>query len=273
MIRNITVHASDDGGFDTRLQSALDIARGFGGHLSIVYSIPVDVAAPGDFYGATYAAMAPVWRENADRARARAEAELAHEDVAWNWIEGTGSAASVLLRHSALSDLLIVGASDAAQGARGPSATVGDLVMHARCPVLAIPDGQASFDTGAPVLVGWDGSAEASHALRLAVPLLARASAVTLACVNEGGARADDYDLPPLKGAEYLSRHGIDCTIAELPKDGRRVADVLRDAAVQGNCGTIVIGAYGHWRLAERIFGGVTSDMLSAVKVPLLLTH
>lgn len=273
MLKNITVHASDDSGFDTRLQSALDIARGFGGHLSIVYSIPIDAAAPGDFYGATYAAMAPVWRENADKARARVEADLSNEDIAWDWTEGAGTAAAVLLRHSTLSDLLIVGAREPGTGARGPSETVGDLAMHARCPVLVIPDGQTRFDVNAPVLVGWDGSAEASHALRMALPLLTRASAVTLACVKEGEARTDGYDLPPLKGAEYLSRHGIECQIAELPKGDRRVADILRDAAGQGGCGTIVMGAYGHWRLAERIFGGVTSEMLSAVKVPLLMTH
>lgn len=272
-MKSITVHAYDDPGFDHRLQVALDIARGFGGHLTLVYPIPIDAGMPADFYGATFASMAPVWRETAEALRAETEARLAHEDVPWNWIEGAGMSAPVLLRHSALSDLLVVGALEPQLVSRGPSETVGDLVMHGRCPVLVVPEGQDSFDVNAPVLVGWDGSAEASRALRSAMPLLARAASVTLACVREREGEPDDYDLPPLKGAEYLSRHGIECELVELPRGGKSVAEVLRDAALQRRAGMIVMGAYGHMRLAERIFGGATRDMLTEVKVPLFMTH
>ena len=263
----ITVHAYDEPGFEHRLQVALDLARAFGGHVTIVYPVPVDAGMPADFYGATFASMAPVWREAAERVRRQTVARLAGEDVPWTWIEGAGMAASVLLRHSALSDLIVLGAS------RGSFEVVGDLALHARCPVLVVPDGQARFDVGAPVLVGWDGSPEASRALRMAVPLLARAKSVTLACVTEREDEADDYDFPPMKGAEYLSRHGIDCELVELPQGERSVAEVLRDAAAGRGAGSIVMGAYGHLRLAERIFGGATRDMLSKVKVPLFMTH
>ena len=70
-MKSITVHAYDDPGFEHRLQVALDIARGFGGHLTLVYPIPIDAGMPADFYGATFASMAPVWRETAEALRAR----------------------------------------------------------------------------------------------------------------------------------------------------------------------------------------------------------
>lgn len=271
-MKSITVHAFDDPGFTNRLQVALDLARGFGGHISLVYAMPIEAVVPGDYYGAGFAAMVPVWRDAAERLRAESAERLAHEDVPWDWIEGAGASSTVLLRHSALSDLLVLGDADPA-GTGRPSETVGDLAMHARCPVLVVPDGQASFDINAPVLVGWDGSAEASRALRMAMPLLSRASSVTLACVKEREGGEEDYDLPPLKGAEYLSRHGVECQLVELPREGRRVAEVLRDAAAQRKAGAIIMGAYGHMRLAERIFGGATRDMLTEVKVPLFMTH
>lgn len=272
-MKSITVHAYDDAGFDARLQVALDLARAFGGHVTIVYPIPIDVGMPADFYGATFASMAPVWRETAGRLQARTEARLAKEDVPWNWVEGAGMTSSVLLRHSALSDLIVVGASEPQYASRGPSEAVGDLAIHARCPVLVVPEGQEGIDPEAPVLVAWDGSPEASRALRLAVPLLARAARVTLACVKERDDVEGDYDLPPLKGAEYLSRHGVECELVELPRDGKSVARVLRDAAAQRKAGLIVMGAYGHMRLAERIFGGATREMLTEVKVPLFMAH
>ena len=37
--------------------------------------------------------------------------------------------------------------------------------------------------------------------------------------------------------------------------------------------GLRVMGAYGHTRLTERVFGGVTRRMLTGVRIPLLLTH
>ncbi|WP_284124796.1 universal stress protein [Parerythrobacter aestuarii] len=272
-MKAITVHAFDDDSFEGRLQVGLGLARAFGGHVTFVNAIPIEASVPGDFYGAAFAAMVPVWREAADRLRAKTEADMSNEDVPWNWVEFAGASVTGLLRHSAISDLLVVGAHEPQIDARVPSTTVGDLALHARCPVLVVPDGQDIIDVGAPLLVGWDGSAEASRALRTAMPLIQRASRVFLASVQENRAAGDDYDLPPLAGAEYLSRHGIECEIVELPQAGRKVADILRDAAQQRGCSMIVMGAYGHWRLAERVFGGATRDMLRDVRVPLFMTH
>lgn len=272
-MKAFTVHAFDDANFEGRLQVGLDLARAFGGHVTFVNAIPIEASVPGDFYGAAFAAMVPVWREAADKLRAKTEADMGNEDVPWDWVEYAGSSSAGLLQYSALSDLVVVGVHEPQIDARVPSVTVGDLALHARCPVLVVPDGQDRFDAGAPVLVAWDGSAEASRALRTAMPLIQRASRVFLASVQEKHAASEDYDLPPLAGAEYLSRHGIECEIVELPQAGRKVADVLRDAAQQRGCSTIVMGAYGHWRLAERVFGGATRDMLSDVQVPLFMTH
>lgn len=272
-MKAITVHAFDDEGFENRLQVSLDLARTFDGHLTLVNAIPVEASIAGDFYGAAFAAMVPVWREGADKLREKIKADMGNEDVPYDWVEVAGASSAALLRHSALSDVVVVGPKEPQINGHAPSTTVGDLTLHARCPVLVVPEKQNRIDVGAPVLVAWDGSAEASSALRSAMPLLQRAKAVYLACVKEHGASVDDFDLPPLKGAEYLSRYGIEAEIVELAKAERRVSDLLLDAAEHRECGMIVMGAYGHWRLAERVFGGVTRDMLSDVKVPLFMTH
>ncbi|GAA4052904.1 universal stress protein [Parerythrobacter jejuensis] len=272
-MKAIIVHAFDDAGFENRLQVSLDLARSFDGHLTLVNAIPVEAGVPGDFYGAAFAAMVPVWREGADKLREKTKKDMGNEDVPYDWIEVAGSASAGLLRHSALSDLIVVGPNEPQIDGRAPSATVGDLALHARCPVLVVPDTQSRIDVEAPVLVAWDGSAEASRALRNAMPVLRRASKVFLACVKEHGDSVDDFDFPPLKGAEYLARHGIESEIVELAKADRKVAAVLYDAAARREAGMIVMGAYGHWRLAERVFGGVTRAMLSDVKLPLFMTH
>jgi len=51
------------------------------------------------------------------------------------------------------------------------------------------------------------------------------------------------------------------------------VAQTITEAAAARRCGLIVLGAYGRMRITERIFGGVTHDMLSNLSIPLLLRH
>jgi nucleotide-binding universal stress UspA family protein len=98
---------------------------------------------------------------------------------------------------------------------------------------------------------------------------------VTLATVGRGGLEDDDdVDLPPIQGAQYLARHGIECEMVELPADGSKtVAGLLSDAARSRNAGLIVMGAYGQPRLLETLLGGATRDMLSAPPLPLLLAN
>jgi nucleotide-binding universal stress UspA family protein len=38
-------------------------------------------------------------------------------------------------------------------------------------------------------------------------------------------------------------------------------------------CGLMVMGAYGHSRLAELLLGGVTRKMLTEPQMPILLAH
>jgi nucleotide-binding universal stress UspA family protein len=102
------------------------------------------------------------------------------------------------------------------------------------------------------------------------MPFLRAAEAVEVACV------VDRSELPDtVAGAEiapHLSRHGVAVTVTDLPAVGN-VADILRQTAGRGRAGMIVLGAYGHSRLRERIFGGVTQSLLRHATVPLLLSH
>jgi len=47
---------------------------------------------------------------------------------------------------------------------------------------------------------------------------------------------------------------------------------ILRQASLQG-ADLIICGAYGHSRLGEWVFGGVTADLLSQDQAYLLLSH
>jgi nucleotide-binding universal stress UspA family protein len=269
---SILLHISDDEGLDARKQVALDIARAFNGHLTCLQAVNMEIFAPGDFYGSAMAAALPAIKKKAEELREKVEADLGNEGVQWDWLFEDGMAEHRLLAHSALKDLIVVGPHDIGEKRKGPSHMVGDLVIRSRTPVMVVPADQKELDCSAPAMVAWNGSNEACHALRAALPLLKRAAKVYLATVTEGADR-DGYDFPPLGGATYLSRHGVECEIVELPSSDTRVSDILFSAAEIRECGFLVMGAYGRPRLAEMLLGGVTRQSLTNPKIPVLLAH
>lgn len=271
-MKSILVHAADDTAMEARMQVALDIARATGAHITFLQAVSYEVFAPGDFYGSAMAAALPQIREAAEEFRAKTEADLANEDAVWDWKFLYGMAENKLLEQSALYDLIIVGPHDIGEKGDRPSRMAGELALKAPAPVLVVPDKTKRFDVNAPVLVGWNGSSEAGVAMRAAVPLLQHASEVYLACVAEENARErTDFRLD--EGAEYLSRHDIKAEIVEIPRGDAKVADTLFSAAKTRECSMIVMGAYGHSRLAEMLLGGVTRRSLTSPQLPIFLAH
>lgn len=272
-MKSILLHIDSDSCMEARLQVALDLARASGGHITCLQSVSYEVFAPGDFYGSAMAAAMPVIKRAAEELRAKIEADLANEDAAWEWRFLYGQAEARLLEQSALHDVIIVGPHDIGEeGARGPSSMAGELAIRAPCPVLVVPGDTTRHDVSAPVLVAWNGSAEACVALRAAMPLLALSGKVYIASVEETDGK-DRFAFPPSEAARYLSRHGIDAELVSIPRGEARIADTLASAAQLRECGLMVMGAYGHSRLAEMLMGGVTRRILSDPQMPVLLAH
>jgi nucleotide-binding universal stress UspA family protein len=272
-MKSILLHIGGDTCLEARLQVALDIARATGAHITCLQAVSYEVFAPGDFYGSAMAAALPRIKEAAEALRAKVEDQLAHEDVSWEWQFFSGMAERYLLEQSALHDIVLVGPNDIGEeGSRGPSSMAGALALKAPVPVLVVPGHVKGFDVKAPALVAWNGSSEACVALRAAVPLLALSDAVYLATIEEKQDQ-NRFDFAPLDGARYLSRHGIEAEVVEIPRGEAKIADTLFSAAQLRECSMIVMGAYGHSRLAELLFGGVTRRSLSDPQLPIFMAH
>lgn len=271
-MRSLLLHAAADGNFEVRLQLALDLARRLDAHLTCLHVMSLEFTVPGDFYGQVGAAMVPVIRDQADNFRKEQEARLRDEDVRWDWISEAGIPETRLVYHSALSDLLILGAAPRGSASRAAAQLAGAIAIHSRAPVLIVPADHDPLDLDRPAMVAWNGSVEASRALRAAVPLLAMAREVHMVTVSEARS-GSDYELPSARGAEFLSRHGIECEIFDLPRGDGPIADILRDAARSRHAGLMVMGAFGHSRLREMLFGGATQAIFDRPEIPILAAH
>ena len=76
--------------------------------------------------------------------------------------------------------------------------------------------------------------------------------------------------LDPARG---LARHGVKVGVDRLSSSGQFVATVLKQHATDMDADLIVMGGYGHSRLRERIFGGVTRSMLDEPVLPMLMAR
>jgi nucleotide-binding universal stress UspA family protein len=199
--------------------------------------------------------------------RARIEAQLASEDIAWSYVRQTSDPVSALVEYGALADLIVVGRSQPSQGsAYRPLSIIGDVLNASHTPLLVCSQDHKRFDPLGPAVVAWNGSFEAANALRAALPLLKQASAVHIVTVDED----KDFDFPPLGASEYLSCHDIQ---SELVREGKGTLSVEERivATAQGlGAAYLVMGAYGHTRAREFLFGGVTRSLLRECPLPII---
>lgn len=171
--------------------------------------------------------------------------------------------ARFVTREARAADLILTG-SEAGRVDPLRQAGAGDLVMQAGRPVLVVPSAVEWLRFNS-VVVAWKDCREARRAICDALPLLHKAKEVVVVELTESSAdraaakaRVDDV-------AAWLVRRGIEAnsvaTKALIGVPGQLVVTAQDEGA-----NIIVAGAYGHTRLQEWIFGGVTRDLLHQQK-------
>ena len=164
---------------------------------------------------------------------------------------------------SPFSDLFVL----AQHGAGDYAWLIGEASLSLGAPILAIP-GAGRFDTiGKTILLAWTPRRECARAVRDAMPMLRDAERVV---VFRGNAGDDGRDVE--LGA-HLARHGVKAEIKHVSASGVSVGDAVLNTVTDEGCDMIVMGAYGHSRVRELAFGGVTRNVLEHMTVPTLLSH
>lgn len=265
-MKNILLLIHDDVGQEARFQAALDLTRALKGHLTCL-DVSILPAMVGDDYGgAALLLQEERTRESANMRRIRAR--LAHEDVSWDLLDTTGDLEPCLEEASRMADLIVVNRKLDSFPVPDMRTVTAELVIRCGKPILAVPEEIERLDLAGRALVAWDGSEQATAALQAAVPLLQIAESVTLLEVDDGSIEA-----PAEEAAAYLSRHGIEANIDRLPRDPDDVGDAILSQARNLKAGYVVLGAFGHSRIREALFGGVTRELLTKSAVPLFLAH
>lgn len=207
-------------------------------------------------------------RQEIDEGLARAEnlfrETIAVEGIPYIWHAEVEFPSDALLHHACDADLIV--AARNVEGAPSETQTgAADLIMSAGLPVLAVPPG-AQLDAKR-IVIAWKNTREARRAMWDALPLLTRAEDVRLL-------RFASDPAPELSNVvERLRLHNVRVTAEVRERTERSVAEDLLAAADAMGAGLIVAGAYGHSRLREWALGGVTQDLLTGSRMPVLFSH
>ncbi|WP_306440373.1 universal stress protein [Rhizobium sp. 18055] len=150
---------------------------------------------------------------------------------------------------------------------------IDGALFSAPKPILVVPEKKEPTLSPRNIVLAWDSSVEASRGVREALEMMKAAEEVVVTMVDPTASYGLNGGEPGADIATFLARHGVKVSVERIASGGRSVADVLNEKAIAIDADLIVMGAYGHSRLRERIFGGVTRDMLEGAVVPVLLAR
>jgi nucleotide-binding universal stress UspA family protein len=176
----------------------------------------------------------------------------------------------VLAREARSADLVVIGRS-MALGGRYSLLDPGEAILKMGRPTLVVPEPVATL-RAEHVVIGWKDTREARRAVQDALLLLRQAARVTIVEACRPGeeesslARLDDV-------VRYLARHGI-VGVAKvmLEQKGSGAAQLIEVAQAE-KADLLVTGAYGHSRLGEWMFGGMTRELLAISPICCLMSH
>ncbi|HWA47329.1 MAG TPA: universal stress protein [Dongiaceae bacterium] len=183
-----------------------------------------------------------------------------------SWKEVEGRAGRMLSISSRFADLLVVAQPD--DKSSDALLEAADMaIFESGRPVVFIPP-TVSTVKGSRVMIAWNGSTQAALAVTAALPLLRLAEQVDVVQAGEVEESVSANEL-----ALYLALHGIKVQNHAIDIGIQDIGAILISAGERFGSDLIVMGAYGHSRLRERILGGATRGLLEHSPWPIFMMH
>ncbi len=261
------------------LETAIMLCNQNNGHLIALYAEApeqVFIYAPMEVpSAAAISAMQEAANERADKIETAFRDRVQREGVSYEWrkfLTQGGFSSSGVIDSARSADIVVCGQLDD----KTPTALRADielLIFECGRPVLMVP---YILKTPKPVeraLIAWNGSREASRAVFDALPLLSGAKEIEILSVDARNNSAQTADLAGSELAATLTRHGMKVNVNNIVSGGTPVGAVIENRVADLSADLLIMGAYTHSRLRERLFGGATSTLLSSMTTLTLMSR
>jgi nucleotide-binding universal stress UspA family protein len=274
--KDILVYADATPACAARLDIGAMLATAHDAHLVALHVDTVPFM-PADVLGTGVTAELIGWqvrmrKERTEMAQQSVKAAEQRQGVSFEWRKVEGLIHDALLDQGRYADLIVVSQDGDLTDLETPvEPRTGVIAISAGRPVLVVPRSYKGKTCGKRVLVAWKPSAEATRAVHDALPILQKAEAVTVMRVNPD--RGEPAHNPGFDLATHLARHGVNVTVMPVAAPDQSAGDIIIRKAAELEADLIVMGAYGHSRLRELVFGGATRSLLQAPPVPVLMAR
>ena len=267
------------------LEVALIVGRQFDSYIEGLYEQPglTEVVVAGEGLGVTPPDLVETFqqqeKERAIRAHELFEAFMKEKGVLLNgggapqehatagWIEEEVPGRDLVGNRGRLFDLIVVG-RPVRNSATPTMSLLEAALFETGRPILIAPPKPPS-GLGKNVVVSWNGSYETPRCISFAMPLLRKSEKVTVLQVEEGmvpGPTANDATI-------HLRRNGINAEALNVEAGSRTAGEAVLEEAEKLNADLLIKGAYTRSRIRQMIFGGITSHILDAAEMPVLMCH
>jgi nucleotide-binding universal stress UspA family protein len=268
------VHAAEDSRCADRIELACDLALIDQATVTGLFVKPFPIIIPAMPPGGAVTVvedLREVFEDAARRAREVFEKIADAKGVPAVWREDQGETGECLAFQSRYADLAVIGQWSPDDPSDPGTIDLGAAVaLESGRPVLIVPYAGPLTSAWKRIMVAWDSSRAATRAVHDAMDFLLAADRVDIVCIDPEDSADRD---PGADIAAHLAHHGVKAEAHRMASGGLNTADTLVSATTDLGADLLVMGAYGHARFRELIFGGVTRKVLEHMPIPVLMSH
>ena len=290
--RKILVPLVSADNHESAIMAGLSIASKFHSHCEVLF-VRTDPALALPYYGAAATGIAvrnmfdsinesnDAISKNLKGSLRRAAKEMGTElsdnepvaDVfSTRLIESQGDFADVAAAYCRLADLVVFSGPEPKFSDPKISAFTAVLMNTGR-PTVFVPEADASGKLGDRISIAWDGSTEAANAVKGAMPFVECADSVNIVNVHQPGDESNLQESIKETLGSYLRLHSISYSEDFVESIEGSIGSTILERATENDSDLLVMGAYGHSRIRERLLGGVTQHVLDNAQLSMLMAH
>jgi nucleotide-binding universal stress UspA family protein len=284
-MKTILLPLEDSDVLPSTLASAYFVAKRFGSYIEGLYEQPglTEVVVAGEGLGVTPPDLVETFQQQEKERAVRAH-ELfktfmdgkgvsfggggdPQDHVTAGWVEEDIPGRDLVGNRGRLFDLIVVGRP--IRGSATPTMSLLEAALFESGRPLLIAPPEVPTKLANHIVISWNGSYETPRCITFAMPLLRVAEKVTLLQVEEGmvpGPTAKDATI-------HLRRNGIKAESLSVTAGRRTAGEAVLEETGKLGADLLVKGAYTRSRIRQMIFGGVTSHILEAAEIPVLMCH
>jgi nucleotide-binding universal stress UspA family protein len=273
--KTILAHLNDSRRVEQVLEPAALLAARFNSHLIGFHAYSAVPASPIPMASSSLGSIAAAERKNSEAIAEAFKRATSGKPYLAEWqLQKVPHVdlASVVMERGRAADLIVAGQTDPEWDLSPLMDFPERLALESGRPVLVIPYAGRYSTVGRRPLVAWKGSRESARAVFDALPLLTEAETVHILEIKE---RADDAGAlaPDTAIAAALGRHGIKPALRTSIAADISVGDAILSRAFDLDADLLIMGAYGHSRFRELVFGGATRHIARHMTLPTLFSH